>query len=406
MKGDLKGAAEVYRRIVLEQPRHARAHNALGTILYARGEVDGALREFRAALELDPTLAEALNNLGLALRAKGDLSGAVAAFRGAIALEPANARTHNNLGLVFSARRQMAEAERAFREAIRLDPRFVQAHFNLGRALRQQNKLAEATAAFREAIRLRPESPQAHFNLGSALAEQGKRDEALAAYRQAIRLKPDFALAYCALGLELRKQGRLVDSLAALRRGHELGSKQPGWPYPSAQWARDAERFVALEKRLPDVLSGKLEPGGAAELVGLAQVCGLTKQFGASARLYAKAFAADPKRLERRYDAACSAARAAAGEGKDAARLTAAERAALRRQALAWLEAELKAQRALLDEKKAPPALVVNRLAHWLHDGDLASARGPALAALPEAERAAWQRLWADVEALRKRAGG
>jgi len=38
---------------------------------------------------------------------------------------------------------------------------------------------------------------------------------------------------------------------------------------------------------------------------------------------------------------------------------------------------------------------------------DLASVRDDkALAALPEKERQAWQKLWADVDALRKKAGG
>jgi hypothetical protein len=35
---------------------------------------------------------------------------------------------------------------------------------------------------------------------------------------------------------------------------------------------------------------------------------------------------------------------------------------------------------------------------------DLAAVRGNAIAKLPEAERQQWQKLWDDVEALRKRA--
>ncbi len=44
---------------------------------------------------------------------------------------------------------------------------------------------------------------------------------------------------------------------------------------------------------------------------------------------------------------------------------------------------------------------------HWQQDGDLAGVReDKALAALPEAERQAWARLWAEVESLRAEAGG
>jgi hypothetical protein len=44
---------------------------------------------------------------------------------------------------------------------------------------------------------------------------------------------------------------------------------------------------------------------------------------------------------------------------------------------------------------------------HWLGDADFAGVRGPQrLAQLPEAERAAWRSLWAEVEALFVQAGG
>ena len=39
----------------------------------------------------------------------------------------------------------------------------------------------------------------------------------------------------------------------------------------------------------------------------------------------------------------------------------------------------------------------------WYKDKDLAHVRGDALAKLPDKERTDWQKLWADVEALKKR---
>lgn len=41
------------------------------------------------------------------------------------------------------------------------------------------------------------------------------------------------------------------------------------------------------------------------------------------------------------------------------------------------------------------------RLTHWKNDPDLASVRGPAwFAAMPPADRGAWESLWADVDTL------
>ena len=85
------------------------------------------------------------------------------------------------------------------------------------------------------------------------------------AYRDAIRLQPAYPEAHCNLGHVLRDQGRFTDALEALRRGHALGSKTPGWSYPSPAWIRQCERLVELEGKLPAVLKGDAEPVSAAD---------------------------------------------------------------------------------------------------------------------------------------------
>src|SRR5262249_14505894 len=154
------------------------------------------------------------------------------------------------------------------------------------------------------------------------LRDQGKMAEAIAAFQKAIRLKPDYAEAHCNLGHVLSHQGQFREALAEVRRGHELGSRQPGWSYASAEWVRQAERLVALEPRLPAVLGGDDKPKDAAEGIEFADMAYKTKQFGPSARLYAESLRTDPKLAEdmkagHRYNAACAAALAGAGQGAD-----------------------------------------------------------------------------------------
>ena len=84
------------------------------------------------------------------------------------------------------------------------------------------------------------------------------------------------------------------------------------------------------------------------------------------------------------------------------------ERARLRKQALDWLRADLDAWK---DELKQRPVTarrqVVQKMQHWRKDTDFAGVRGPeALAKLPEAERPAWQKLWADVAETLDKAKG
>jgi hypothetical protein len=237
--------------------------------------------------------------------------------------------------------------------------------------LRDQSKTAEAEAEFRAALRGRPDYPEAHCNLGKLLSDLGRYDEAL----------------------------------AEVLRGHELGSKRPVWRYPSAEWVRRAERMAALAKRLPVVLKGDDKPTNALEGIDLALMAYRSRHFATAARLYAGAMESDAtlaadRRRQPAYNAARSAALAAAGQGNDDPKPDEAARAKLRGQALGWLTSELSAWSRLL-ASGPPPArpIILRTLRHWKEDPDLTAVRDPdALAKLPAPERDKWQALWADVD--------
>src|SRR5262249_54261190 len=138
------------------------------------------------------------------------------------------------------------------------------------------------------------------------------------------------------------------------------------------------------------------------------------KRYAAASRFYAEAFAAEPKLAENpeqgnRYNAACAAALAGCGQGRDASRLEDNERARLRKQALGWLRADLGgwAQKLSNQADKTRP-VAVQTLQHWLTDTDFAGVRGAeALSRLPaEAERQSWQQLWNEVSVMLKRVQG
>jgi serine/threonine-protein kinase len=241
--------------------------------------------------------------------------------------------------------------------------------------------------------------------LGNACQRKGALDDAIAAYQEAIRLKPDYAEAFCNLGDALNRKEQFREALAALRRGHELGSRNPGWPHPSERWIQDCERFIELADRLPAVLRGEAVSGSAAERIAFAKLCALKKLNASSAQFFQEAFAAQPELandLEAgyRYDAACVAALAGSGKGEDAANVGEAQGATWRRQALDWLRADL-AHWARQAESTSPQRRLVvqEKLQHWRRDPDWSGVRGEAaLARLPEAERELWRKLWTDVE--------
>jgi tetratricopeptide (TPR) repeat protein len=255
-------------------------------------------------------------------------------------------------------------------------------------------------------VELKPDFAIAYGNRGILLAQRGRPAEAEAALRKAVELDPDDAVGHGNLGLLMRDQGRFDDALAAFRRAHDLvRQRRPDMTGRAAQLVRETERLVALDAKLPAVLKGEVAPASAAERFVYADLCHHKRLFAAAARLSADAFAADPKLSDvmpaYRYNAACAAALAGSGQGTDAPP-EGAERARLRRQALDWLRAELVTLIWGLADGPAETAKeVIVQLRHWQQDSDFAGVRGDdALAKLPADERAAWQKLWADVADL------
>jgi serine/threonine-protein kinase len=158
-------------------------------------------------------------------------------------------------------------------------------------------------------------------------------------------------------------------------------------------------------------LEGRYQPQDNTERLALLGVCRFKNLSFASAKLYADAFAADPKLADdadvsHRYNAACAAALVGCGGGEDGGALSQAERARWRKQARAWLQAELAALAKKLDSSTAVDHVLVQKtLRHWQADPDLAGLREPSgLDKLSADERRECLALWHEVGAVLNRA--
>jgi serine/threonine-protein kinase len=413
-QGQFDAAISCYRKAIALDPKFASSHNSLGALLCDRkGDYDGAVACFRKALALEPKVAHFHANLGEALRNKGLLDEAIASFRRASELDPRNLPFQMKLGLTLSRTGKHEEAIASYRKAIALDPNLAPVYLYLGNALKALDRQEAAIACFKKAIQLDATLAGAHFELAEELKSKGQIDAAISSYKKAIEFAPSFAEAHCNLGHALRSQCRFAESLTALERGHELGTKLPGWPYPSAEWVRLARAMTALEGKLAAFQKGEFHPKDTIERLALASICAAKQLHASAARLHAEAFAADPRvaddlKVSYRYNAACCAALGAASRSEGAVKLDDKERARLHKQALDWLKADLALRaRQLQTDKPADRNAVQQALRHWQQDSDLAGIRDKAaLAKLPSEEQKAFAHLWADVAALRKKAEG
>jgi tetratricopeptide (TPR) repeat protein len=411
--GQADQAIEEFQKAVNLKGDVALVHCNLAMALLGTGRPDKALVELRTATRLSTGFARAQVLIGKTLRSQGRIEEAITELRELIRLTGDTPDARCELGtLLCECKRDYDGAIEQFRKALCMDNTLARAHAGLGFALGEKGKWKEAMREDRAAIALDGGNAGAHYNLAGDLRRLGRFDEAFGELQEAIRCNPNYAEAHCNLGHLLEQKGLFRDAAAEFRRGHALGTRKPGWTYPSLDWLREAELLGGLEGKLAGVLAGEAKVSDPGELLGLARLCQLPcKGLHATAvRFYSAAFTARPAlgqdlNQQHRYRAAFAAALAGTGHSNDAGALDERQRTRLRGQALGWLRADL-AVYAGLANGGLPHArtLVQERLSHWRQDPDFAGVRGVALAKLPEAERDGWHKLWLDVDEVLARA--
>jgi hypothetical protein len=154
-----------------------------------------------------------------------------------------------------------------------------------------------------------------------------------------------------------------------------------------------APRLAAVQGKLAAFREGQFQPSTNDERLGLSELCTIKKLYRACAGLYADAFTADAKLADNhmaghRYNGACTAALASAGQGEDAAKFDDKEDARLRKQALDWLRSDLALHTKRLASGQAAARVEVRQqMKHWQQDSDLAGIReAKDLAKLPADE--------------------
>jgi tetratricopeptide (TPR) repeat protein len=378
---DLDGAVRCFERVIGLDANHTQAHYKLGLALQRKGNVDGAVRCFRRAAGLDPDNTQAHYKLGLALQRKGDLDGAIPCFEKAIELDPELRGARTSLAQVLRTKGDLDGAIYCLEQAIARHPDFAVAHNDLGVVLKDKGDLGGAVRCYRRALQLAPGFVGALTNLAEALIAKGDHDEAIRCCQRAVQLEADSAPAHHHLARAFLVRGQVAQAQAAARRCTDLLCQQ--------DLARDAAlQLLAIQT----ALLCQQEP---------------LEMYAAACRLFTASFAAEPKlaqdlKTHHLYSAACCAARAAAGQGKDAAKLGPRERARHRKQSVEWLRGDLALwQQHVQKGKSQQRAMAVRTLTQWQRGPDLAGIRDDKiLAALAADERDACRKLWTEVTAL------
>jgi superkiller protein 3 len=167
-QGNLRGAAELFDRVIRRYPDEGRAYAKLGLVLAEVGDYAAAENVLRAGLAQNPELVQGHYFLAVALFHQAERAGV----------------------LTPTSRDKMAGALAAATRATELKPDHGFAHLYRGLALKNLGRKEDALSALREAVRCTPEAADPHLHLGLALWDDGRAGEALKELETAARVAP------------------------------------------------------------------------------------------------------------------------------------------------------------------------------------------------------------------------
>jgi eukaryotic-like serine/threonine-protein kinase len=308
-------------------------------------------------------------------------------LRGLIADFPGNARYRASLGAVLTS--------------------YAAAVCNLGDPIRSCTLIEEAIRHTEEATRLDPRESEFRRLLQDqylVLADRPLRmlnriPEAVAAARKSLAVAQKLVVDFPAMPDYRRNEAACFQTLGdTLSRAEDFVGAEDAY----RESVMITDRLLAAD---PASKANRVFAGRPR--IQLGRLCCVNRRNLEALDYFRHGFAffeADSSELTGcRTDAAAAAVRASEGVGPGADKLDAGQQAELRRQALDWLSADRAAliKAAEMDRGRAK---LRKELEKWQKADALAGVRGAdALAKLPEAERAAWQKLWADVAELQKR---
>lgn len=219
---DFAGAADVLRRAVNMNPRHAAAQLNLGHALKRMGRLAEAADTLSKAAALRPDSLPAQRLLASTLLDLERHEAAAEALSQVIRLSPNDALALNDRGLAYLALGQAQRALADFEAALRLKPDAALVHGNRGLALQRLGRADDARQSFATADRLDPDNPSTRLAAAQELFAASRYAETVAAVDALLGPRQDFAPGWALRGDALRAQGQFEGAVASYTRALTL----------------------------------------------------------------------------------------------------------------------------------------------------------------------------------------
>ena len=176
LEGDYKDAEIQFRKVLKQDPKHAKAHGQLGTALYHLQKNAEARKEFETSLAANPKDYNTWFNLGelhLAVAASEPSPAKIRTLRTealtcylkAVEWNPDHAEAHYRIGVILNGNGQFKEAIRHLEASRKADSRHVPTLLQLAVAYENLKRPERAKAFLEKALQLDPTDKIVLFKL-------------------------------------------------------------------------------------------------------------------------------------------------------------------------------------------------------------------------------------------------
>jgi len=197
-----------------------------GLSLHRAGNVKAAANIYQKILEEDPNQPDALYLMGCLLHQAGNSAAAVKLLERAIEGRPDRAEFHYALGVAQAKLENLELAESSLRQATKLGRR-AEFHASLGMLLKRQSRLTEAIVEFESALNLQPNHASTLAALRQALTAANRGDEATAHLERTIAALDADAVQLCNFADALQEAEDFAGAIEIYHRALALEANSP-----------------------------------------------------------------------------------------------------------------------------------------------------------------------------------
>ena len=163
--------------ILTQNPKDAKALNALALVYYKKGRLEAAQYLLNKALSANPTSPEIYGNIGTVLLAKNERRDAVKMFRKALELNPDDAMVGANLGAIYVQEKDYNKALLALEVPVKKGMKDAKVLNNYAVALTAKGRTKEAADIYEKILKENPSQKEAMLNYSILLIDVMKKNK-------------------------------------------------------------------------------------------------------------------------------------------------------------------------------------------------------------------------------------